>query len=135
MENIDDKPITQPAQTDLQEQLDALRHLVVSVLILLIVVSGTFNIYLLRQWRTVSKELTGYRPQAKKMIEDYQTVSVPVMSDFLKKVTDFGRAHPDFMPILARYNIKPTAATGTAPVNVAPPSAVAPPTSAPQKKK
>ena len=54
------------------------------------------------------------------MIADYQKVSVPVMTEFLKKITDFGRTHPDFMPILAKYNIKPTAGTGTAPPSAVP---------------
>jgi len=72
-------------------------------------------VYLLRQWRAVGKELTAYRPQAAQMIADYQKVSVPVMTDFLKKVTDYGRTHPDFVPILTRYNIKPGSAVGGAP--------------------
>jgi hypothetical protein len=128
MDNLDDKTPAPAGTNDLQEQLDALRHLVVSALILLIVVSGTFNIYLLRQWRTVSKELTNYRQGAQQMIADYQKTSVPVMNDFLKKVTEFGRTHPDFVPILAKYNIKPGAAPG--PVE----SPAAPKTSAPPKK-
>jgi hypothetical protein len=130
MDNFDDKIPAPTGANDLQEQVDALRHLVVSVLILLIVISGTFSIYLLRQWRTVSRELTGYRPQATQIIADYQKVSVPVMTDFLKRITDFGRTHPDFAPILAKYNIKPTAAsTGPAPATGA-----VPPAAAPQKK-
>jgi hypothetical protein len=129
MDNFDDKTPAQPGANDVQEQLDGLRHLVVSVLILLLVVSGTLTIYLLRQWRTVSKELAVVRPQATQMIGDYQKNSVPVMSDFLKKVTDFGRANPDFMPILAKYNIRPNATTG------APPTTAAAPPAAPPKKK
>lgn len=129
MDNFDDKTPVQPAAPEVQVQLDAMRHLIVSVLILVLVVSGTLTIYLLRQWRSVSKELAVVRPQATKMIEDYQKNSVPLMSDFLKKVTDYGRTHPDYMPILARYNIKPGAATGAPPA-----TATAPPTAAPKKK-
>jgi hypothetical protein len=120
MDNFDNKAPTQPGTNGLQDQVDGLRHLVVSILILVIVVSGTFTIYLLRQWRAVGKELTNFRPQATQVIADYQKVSVPVMTEFLKKITDFGRTHPDFMPILAKYNIKPTAGTGTAPPSAVP---------------
>ena len=129
MDNFDDKTPVQPAATDVQVQLDAMRHLIVSVLILVVVVSGTLTIYLLRQWRTVSKELAVVRPQATQMIADYQKNSVPLMSDFLKKVTDYGRTHPDYMPVLAKYNIKPGAATG------APPAAATSPLTAPPNKK
>ena len=120
MDNFDNKAPTQPGTNGLQDQVDGLRHLVVSILILVIVVSGTFTIYLLRQWRAVGKELTNFRPQATQVIADYQKVSVPVMTEFLKKITDFGRTHPDFMPILAKDNIKPTAGTGTAPPSAVP---------------
>lgn len=116
MDNLDNTKPTQPGVDDLQAQFDALRHLVVSILILVIVMSGTLNIYLLRQWRSVSKDLAGVRPQAAQMIADYQKVTGPLMTDFVKKLTEYGRTHPDFAPVLAKYNIKPAGSTGAAPV-------------------
>jgi len=110
MDNLDNKTPLQPNANDLQAQYDALRHLVVSILILVIVISGTLNIYLLRQWRTTSKDLVGIRQQAAQMFADYQKMSGPY-TDFLKKVTEYGRTHPDFVPILAKYNLKPAGAT------------------------
>jgi hypothetical protein len=44
------------------------------------------------------------------MFADYQKMSGPY-TDFLKKVTEYGRTHPDFVPILAKYNLKPAGAT------------------------
>ena len=114
MDNLENKTPIQAGESDLQAQLDALRHLVKSTLILLIVVSGTFNIYLLRQWRTVSKELAQMRPQAAQLIEDYKK-SGPMMDDFISKIADYGRAHPDFAPILAKYNLRPAGATSVPP--------------------
>jgi hypothetical protein len=133
MDNFDDKTPAAPAgANDMQEQFDALRHLVVSILILLIVVSGTFTIYLLRQYRTVSKELTAYRPQATQMIAAYQKAEAPAMQEFVKKITDFGRTHPDFAPIMTKYNLKPAAATGAPPTTVPAPASA--PKAAPTKK-
>jgi len=128
MDNLDNKTAVQPEATDLQTELDAVRHLVVSILILMIVISGTFSIYLLRQWRTTAKELTLIRPQVANMVGIYQKDEAPWMQDILKKFSEYGRTHPDYMPILAKYNIKPGAATG------APPAGAANPTAAPQKK-
>jgi len=128
MDNFDDKTPAQPAVSDVQEQLDALRHLVVSVLILLLVVSGTLTIFMLRQWRTVSKELDAVRPQAAKMIEDYQKNRGPATDDFLKKIAEYGQTHPDFMPYLKKYGISPSATTGAPPA-----AAVAPPVAPPKK--
>ena len=122
MENLETKTPVQPAANDLQEQMDALRHLVVSLLILLVVVSGTFNIYLLRQWRTTSKDLAGIKPQAAQMIGEYQRDSGPRMADFVKKITEYGRTHPDFAPVLAKYGLKAAPATGAPPVSSVPPA-------------
>ncbi len=111
MDTLESKTSPQTNTNDLQAQVDALRHLVVSMLILVIVMSGTLNIYLLRQWRSTNKDLAAIRPQAAQMIAEYQKVSGPLMTDFLKKITEYGRTHPDFAPILAKYGLK--AATPT----------------------
>ena len=113
MDNLDNKTPIQAGENDLQAQFDALRHLVTSTLILVIVVSGTFNIYLLRQWRTVSKELAQIRPQAAQIITDYQK-SGPMMDDFVNRITEYGRTHADFAPIMAKYNLR-SAGTASAP--------------------
>jgi hypothetical protein len=123
MDNLDNKTPLQAGDNDLQAQCDALRHLITSVLILVIVVSGTLNIYLLRQWKTTSKDLAAIRPQAEQMISEYTQKSGPLMNDFFNKITEYGRTHPDFAPILAKYNIKPVAAAG---VPAAAPRASAP---------
>ena len=112
MDNLDIKTPAQPNAGDVQAQFDDLRHLIVSLLILVIVISGTLNVYLLRQWRSTSRDLAAIRPQAAQMIAEYQQKSGPLMGDFIKKVTDYGRSHPDFGPVLAKYGIKPSAGAG-----------------------
>ncbi len=129
MDNLDNKAPLQPVGNDVQAQFDALRHLVFSILILVVVISGTLNIYLLRQWRTTSKDLAGIRPQATQMIAEYQKVSGPLMNDFIKKISEYGRTHPDFAPVLTKYGIKPGAATSAVPA--APSSPL--PTATPKK--
>ena len=109
MENLENKTPLQAGDNDLQAQCDALRHLITSILILVIVISGTFNIYLLRQWKTTSKYLAGIRQQAAQMFAEYQKVSAPLMNDFVNKITEYGRTHPDFAPIMTKYNLKPGA--------------------------
>jgi hypothetical protein len=123
MDNLDNKPSVQPDLTDLQAQYEALRHLVVSMLILVVVISGTLNIYLLRQWRSTSKDLAGIRPQASEMIKEFQNVSGPRMQEFVKKITEYGQTHPEFGPVLAKYGLKPATPTNSPPAN---PAAAAP---------
>ena len=119
MDNLDNKTPVQPDTNDLQAQYHALRHLVVSLLILVVVISGTLNIYLLRQWRSTSKDLTAIRPQAVQMIDDFRKTSGPLMQDFVKKITDYGRTHPDFAPVLAKYGLKPATPTNPPPATPA----------------
>jgi hypothetical protein len=123
MDTLEDRAPAQPGLTDWREQFTALRHLVVSVMVLLMVVSGTFNLYLWKRWRDASRELDGLRPQAAQIaqtVANIQKVEVPAMQDFVRKITEYGRTHPDFAPILAKYNIKPAAPTGATPATAMP---------------
>jgi hypothetical protein len=126
MDNLDNRTSLQTDQSDLQAQVEGLRHLVVSLLVLMVVISGTLNIYMLRQWRSTSKDLAGIRPQAAQLVAEYQKVSGPLMTDFIKRITEYGRTHPDFAPILAKYGLKSTTPTN-------PPTAALPATTAPKK--
>ena len=115
MDNVESRPPAQPETSDLQAQFDALRHLVMSLLILMVIISGTLNIYLLRQWRSASKDLKAIRPQATEMIKEFQNVSGPKMQEFVNKLTEYGRTHSDFAQILAKYGLKPGAPTNVPP--------------------
>jgi hypothetical protein len=128
MDNLDLKTPVQADVSDLRAQCDQLRQLMASVLILVIVISGTLGIYLLRQWQSSRKDLAAIRPQAAQMITEYQKVSGPLMSDFVKKIGDYGRTHPDFTPILAKYGLMPRGST-----NTLPPAPSSPPAAAPKK--
>jgi hypothetical protein len=126
MDDFQNKQPVQPVANDLQDQMDSLRHLVISVLVLVIVVSGTFNLYLLRQVKYAKMDLGGVRQQANQMIAEYKRVNEPLMQEFLRKITDYGKTHPDFAPILTKYGVRATAITGAPPVTAISPAATAP---------
>ena len=109
--------------SNVQRQIESLQHLITSVLVLLIVVTGTFCIYLLRQRKITSAELEGIRPQALNIIAQYEQKGAPLLDDFIKKLTDYGKTHADFMPVLAKYGLNK-------PLTSAPPAAVSAPASA-----
>ena len=118
-----------PADTSLlQAQFEDLQHLVISVLILLVVVSGTLSVYLLRQWRTTSKDLAAVRLNYTQFINEYHKVGQPRMDAFLDKLKEYGRTHPDFVPILTRYGL-----SSNVPAGVVPGPATNLPSSAPKK--
>ena len=105
MENSPVSSSPQPDLKDLQAQCENLQQIVSSLLLVLIVVSATLSIYLLRQWRFVKGEVEGLTPQAVQMITEH-TNSYAMTQDFVRKVAEYGRTHPDFGPIMDKYRLK-----------------------------
>jgi hypothetical protein len=128
MDDLQTKSIpAQPDVAEIQAGYEALRNLVFSILVLLVVVSGTFTIYLWRLVRYASRDLESIRGQATQMIEQYQKTSGPMMDNFIKQIAEYGRTHPDFAPIMTKYGIKPTIAPAATPTPGAqPPGSAAP---------
>jgi hypothetical protein len=139
MDTLENKTPAQNEVTELREQVESLRHLVGSMLILLVVVSGTFNIYLLRQWKTSKNDLAVFKPQAANLIASYQKNEQPAVETFIKKMVEYGQTHPDFVLILNKYQIKaapppPGVASPVPPVPGGATPATGGPAPAPQKK-
>ena len=59
-------------------------------------------------------------------IVGYQKGEFPLEQEFVKRVTEYQRTHPDFTPILAKYNLKPAAPTGAPPASSLAPAVAAP---------
>ncbi len=102
MDNFETKPTGgHPGASDLQAQCDALRQLVTSLLIVLLIVSGTLTVFLVRQWKFSKNELDA----SKQVLNEYTRTSGPAMQAFVRQLADYGRAHPDFAPIAAKYRL------------------------------
>jgi cell division protein FtsL len=107
---MDNTPIpaaSQPELKDLQAQCDYLQQLVSSLLLILIVVSGTLTIFLMRQWRFVKSELDVTIPAANQLMMEY-TNTYAMTQDFVKKLAEYGRTHTDFAPIMNKYHLNDT---------------------------
>ena len=124
MDNLENTPSSQGELTDLRAQCASLRQMLGGLVVLVIVISGTINIYLWRQFRMTNAELRVLRPQIGQLVADYQRVSLPAINEFVKNLNDYERTHPDFSHILMKYNLKTSGITGAAPV----------PATAPKKK-
>src|SRR5437879_5135779 len=109
MDNPELKNPTLPEASPLQAQLEDLRHLVTSVLILLIVVSGTLSVFLLRHWTQTRRDLAAYRIEASPFIEAYNKQAGPQMDAFIEKLKEYSRTNQNVAQMLARYGIVPTA--------------------------
>lgn len=111
-----------PAPVELSEQVAALQRQVFTLLLALIVVSGTLTVYLYRQASLTGKDIQTLRTQ---VIEPFKQRQ-PAMENFLNQLAAYGQTHPDFRPILQKYGINSTSAV--------PAAATAPKPAAPAKK-
>jgi hypothetical protein len=87
---------------DLAAQVAALQRQVFTLLMALIVVSGTLTVYLYWQNHVTRKDLTAIRPLAEQTISTFNR-DRPAMELFLKQLVAYGQAHPDFQPVLKKY--------------------------------
>ncbi len=124
MDETENKTVSTPVvdSSDLREQIESLRHLIGSVLILLVVVSGTLTLFLLRELKTTSAQLDAFRSGATNMIAAYQKQQAPLMDEFIKRIQQYGQTHRDFDPILFKYGLKATPSTTAAPASIGMPS-------------
>lgn len=94
-----------PEISELRAQIDWLRRWIAILLVVLIVVSGTLNIFLLRQWRYATADAKTMKAQATVILGEYEKVSGPRINEFVNRVTEYGWAHSDFRPIQMKYSL------------------------------
>jgi hypothetical protein len=89
---------------DTESEISALRRQVFSLLVALVVVSGTLTIYLYRQASMTGKDLEAIKPQATQLIGMFNQ-NQTMMINFVNQLAAYGNAHPDFRPVLQKYGI------------------------------
>jgi hypothetical protein len=100
-----------PQNADVTSQLKTAQRQLSNVLLLLLVVSGTFSIYMFQEVRYDRADLGNLQPQvrqlqqAQQVIANYNQVTVPAMTNFLNQLGVYAKAHPDVMPILVKHGL------------------------------
>jgi len=95
--------------TDSNSEIAALRNQVFVLLIALIVVSGTLTVYLFRQASLMRKDIDGLKQQAVPIFTAYNQ-NKALIGSFESQLVAYGKTHPDFVPILAKYGMVQAAA-------------------------
>ena len=101
----------QSRESDLAAELKVARRQISNLLIMLLVVSGTLTIYLLQEVRYDRANLNvlaaqeARLPQARQIITDYNQNRVPAVQSFLEQLQEYGKTHPDILPLLAKYGL------------------------------
>ena len=88
------------------EHIAALQRQIFSLLVALIVVSGTVTVYLYRQASIARKDYEAIAPQAQQIVTAY-TQNQSLMIGFVNALVGYGQTHPDFRPVLQKYGIAP----------------------------
>ena len=107
MDNLENElPQTTPQSEfkDSQGQYESLASLLVSVLVLMVVLAGVFDLFLFRQVKNARADLANVRAGLAQL-----QGRVVAVNEFAHKLQEYGRTHADFMPILTKYGIKPAA--------------------------
>ncbi len=87
---------------NLNPEITALKNQVFTLLVALLVVSGTLTVYLFRQ-----ASLTGRDLAQAKQLEQLVVQNETSINNFVGQLVAYGQKHPDFMPVLAKYGITP----------------------------
>jgi hypothetical protein len=98
---------------EISEQICALRRQAFTLLLALIVVSGTLTIFLYRQASVTRRDIENLKPQAAQLIKAFDQ-DRPVIQSFVQQLAAYGQTHPDFQQqVLKKYGI--TAQNAAAP--------------------
>ncbi len=105
---MENEPLHSPTASselaDLRAQCNSLHSLLVSLLLLMIVLGGTFWIFMMRQ-ASYSKQDGGVAfinyTNAQAQFERTR----PIIDETVKKLQAFGKTNADFVPILSKYNL------------------------------
>ena len=120
MDDLTNKEVAQPETASLQEQVNALKQLVTSLLILMIVGGGTFTFFMYRQFYYSRVDATALR----QIVDEYNTTHLPAIQEFRTRLQEYARTHSDFAPLAAKYGLV-TVPAPASPTSA--PSAAAPP--------
>ena len=101
--------------TEPANQIAALQRQVFTLLLALVVVSGTLTVFLWYQSRITGKEIDANKSQAMQVMDMFNQTR-PGVEKLIPQLIAYGQTHPDFQPILKRYGIPLTNSAAANPV-------------------
>ncbi len=103
-----DSPETSRLYATLQGRLTTL-------LLAMVVLSGTVTVYLYQQQRYAVQDRDVTKQAVTQLLQGFQQQQKPIMENFLGKLQEYGKTHPNFVPLLTKYGYTGQTATVTAP--------------------
>ena len=98
---------------DSDSEISALRNQIFTLLLALVVVTGTFAVYMFRQASLTNKDIaTAKQEGAEQLIATFNKNQAAI-NDFEKRLVAYGQMHPEFRPVLVKYGLAPMSAALT----------------------
>jgi hypothetical protein len=93
--------------TEISDQIAALRRQTFTLMLALIVVSGTLTVFLYRQASLTRRDIAAIKPQAAQVITAFNQNRANIQA-FVQQLATYGQTHPDFQQqVLKKYGITP----------------------------
>ncbi len=110
------EPTTAPdvGAADLGRQCARLRAAVRSLLLAMVILSGIFAVFLYQQQRYATQDRDVVKQSVSPFLDAYRQQR-PTADKFIDQLREFSRNHPDFLPLLVKYQFAPTNAASPAP--------------------
>ncbi|MBE0543651.1 MAG: hypothetical protein IH623_20085 [Verrucomicrobia bacterium] len=110
-----------PAVDSLQsdQPYAALQTRMTILLLAMVVLSGTLTVYLYQQQRYAVQDRDVTKQAVTQLLQAFQQQQKPLMENFLGKLQDYGKTHPNFVPLLTKYGYTGQTAVVTAPAPAA----------------
>jgi hypothetical protein len=83
----------------LQQEMQTLRFYFAVLLLLVLLIAGSINVFLIRQVRVIRAQVS----ELSYVVADYSRNKAPLMDDFVNRLREYGRTHADFEPIFLHY--------------------------------
>jgi hypothetical protein len=94
-----------PTPTEISDQIAALRRQTFTLLLALIVVSGTLTVFLYRQASITRRDIASIKPQAAQVIQAFGQ-DFPAITNLVQHLIIYGQSHPDFQQqVLNKYRL------------------------------
>jgi hypothetical protein len=90
--------------SELKAQCAQMSKQITTLLIAVVVCSVTYAGFVGLQIRRLGKDLESLRPEGQRATEALAK-ETPHIQEFMAKLAEYGRTHPDFQPIMVKYGL------------------------------
>src|SRR5580765_5436699 len=111
MSEAEIKPAAVPASSveKPDDQFACLQHQIQTLMIALVVTSGVLLVFIWQQMRYAIRDRDALNLMVQPFIQEKA-----VIDQFLQRAVEYSKTHPDFVPLLNKYQVPQTMTTGAA---------------------